>query len=71
MSKLTRALEVIQHECDEHFMCDECPLGYKRNDGDYGCRIDEWCTSKVLRPRNWPIAEVLKRKGEGAVGNAD
>ena len=59
MSKLTRALEVIQNECDEHFMCcDECPLGYKRSDGEYDCRIDEWCNSKVLRPNNWPIDEV-------------
>ena len=40
MSKLTKALEVIQNECDEHFMCDTCPLRYKDDDGDYGCRLD-------------------------------
>ena len=57
MSKLTKALEVIQNECDKHFVCDTCPLRYK-DDGGYGCRLDNWGITRNMRPLDWPIDEV-------------
>lgn len=65
MSKLIKALEVIKNECDEHFMCDTCPLRYKAADGDYGCRLDDWGITRNMRPRDWLIDEVKEMEHEG------
>ncbi len=64
MSKLTKALEVIQNECDDHFMCDTCPLRYKDGDGNYGCRLDDWGINRNMRPLDWPIDEVREVEHE-------
>ena len=65
MSKLTKALEVIQNECDKHFMCDSCPLRHKDDyDGYYDCRLDEWGDTRGLSPGDWPIEEVREVEHE-------
>lgn len=58
MSKLTKALEVIQDECDKHSMCDTCQLRWRDKYGIYGCRLDYWGITKEMEPREWPIHEV-------------
>jgi hypothetical protein len=60
MSKLIEALKVIQGECDEHFMCDTCPLLYR----DYGCMLDYWGTTQGMQPKEWPIDEVREVEHE-------
>ena len=64
MSKLTKALEVIKNECDEHFMCDTCPLRYKEDYGGYTCRLDYWGVTQAMQPREWPIDEVREVEHE-------
>ena len=59
MSNLTHALVVIQNECEGHFVCDTCPLRYKRDyDEYYTCRLDYWGATQAMAPREWPIDEV-------------
>ena len=57
MSKLIKALETIQNECDDH-ECNSCPLRYKDDDGWCGCRLDDWGINRAMRPFEWPIDEV-------------
>lgn len=64
MSKLTKALEVIQNECDKHFMCETCPLRNKEDYGGYTCRLDEWGATRAIQPRDWPIDEVREVEHE-------
>jgi hypothetical protein len=64
MSKLTKALEVIQSECDKHFMCDTCSLQYRNEYGTYGCRLDYWGITQGKQPRDWPINEVREVEHE-------
>lgn len=64
MSKLTKALEAIQDECDEHFMCDTCPLLYINEFGTCGCRLDYWVITQGMQPREWPIDEVREVEHE-------
>ena len=64
MSKLTKALEVIRDECDDHLLCNSCPLRYKDDDGYYGCRLDSWGITSNMRPRDWPIDEVREMEHE-------
>lgn len=63
MSKLIKALEVIQDECAKHVMCYTCPLRYKE-DGGYTCRLDYWGVTQALQPREWPIYGVRKVEHE-------
>jgi hypothetical protein len=58
MSKLIKALEVIQNECAENFGCNTCPLRCRDKYGIYGCRLDYWGITKEMEPREWPIEEV-------------
>lgn len=62
---LTKALEVIQDECDKHFFCDNCPLRYKEDYGGYTCRLDNWSATSAMQPKDWPIDEVREMEHEG------
>lgn len=64
MSKLTHALVVIKNECDDHLLCNSCPLRYKDDDGHYGCILDNWGITSNMRPRDWPIDEVREVEHE-------
>lgn len=64
MSKLVKALEVIQNECKKHERCDSCSLVYKDVFGECRCRLEYWSYTGEMNPGEWPIDEVREVEHE-------